>query len=80
MSTIELTEQELTIRKQLIKVASEGKTLYYSDLVKEEDATLVYSLGTILEKITNLSWHLLLYSNPQVYLAKDSLSSATHWL
>lgn len=52
MSTIELTEQELTIRKQLIKVASEGKTLYYSDLVKEEDATLVYSLGTILEKIT----------------------------
>ena len=52
MSTIELSDQELTIRKQLIKVASEGKTLYYSDLVKEEDATLVYSLGTILEKIT----------------------------
>lgn len=45
MSTIELTKQELAIREQLIKAASEGKTLYYSDLVKEEDASLVHSLG-----------------------------------
>ena len=51
MSTIKLTEQELAIRKQLIKAASEGKTLYYSDLVKE-DASFVRSLGTILERIT----------------------------
>ncbi|WP_455590743.1 hypothetical protein [Bacteroides sp.] len=51
MSTIELTEQELTIRQQLIKAASEGKTLYYSDLV-EEDASSVRSLKTILERIT----------------------------
>ncbi len=52
MSTIELTEQELAIRKQLIKADSEGKTLYYYDLVKEEDASFVYILGTILERIT----------------------------
>lgn len=52
MSTIELTEQELTIRKQLIKAASEGKTLYYSDLVEEEDTSFVQNLGTILERIT----------------------------
>lgn len=52
MSTIELTEQELTIRKRLIKAASEGKTLYYSDLVEKENATFVRSLGTILERIT----------------------------
>lgn len=52
MSTIELTKQELAIREQLIKAASEGKTLYYSDLVKEEDASLVHSLGIVLERIT----------------------------
>lgn len=52
MSTIELTERELTIREQLIKAASEGKALYYSDLVNEEDASLVRSLGAVLERIT----------------------------
>lgn len=52
MSTIELTEQELTIRKRLIKAASEGKPLYYSDLLEKENATFVRSLGTILERIT----------------------------
>lgn len=52
MSTIELTERELVIREQLIKAASESKTLYYSDLVNEEDASLVRSLGTVLERIT----------------------------
>ena len=52
MSTIELTEKELTIRERLIKSASESKTLFYSDLVEEEDASFVRSLGTILERIT----------------------------
>lgn len=52
MSAIELTEQELAIRKRLIKAASEGKTLYYSDLVEEEKASFMRSLGTILERIT----------------------------
>ena len=51
MSTIELTERELAIREQLIKADSEGKTLYYSDLVNEEDASLVRSLGAVLERI-----------------------------
>lgn len=52
MPTIELTEQELTIRKQLIQAASEGKALYYSDVMEEEDTSFIYSLGTILERIT----------------------------
>lgn len=52
MSTIELTERELAIREQLIKAASEGKKLHYSDLVKEEDTSLVRSLGAVLERIT----------------------------
>lgn len=51
MSAIKTTEQGLTIRKQFIKAASEWKTLYYSELVKE-NAYLVRSLGTILERIT----------------------------
>lgn len=52
MPTIELTEQELTIRKRLIKAASEGKMLYYSDFAEKENASFVRSLGTILERIT----------------------------
>ena len=51
MSTISLTEQVFAIRKQLVKAASEQKTLFYSDLV-EEDTSFVRSLGTILEWIT----------------------------
>lgn len=51
MSTIALTDKEITIREKLIKAASEGKTVYYSDLT-EGDISLVRSLGAILEKIT----------------------------
>lgn len=52
MPTIVLTEQELAIREQLIKAASEGKTVYYSDLVEGEDIFLARSLGMVLENIT----------------------------
>lgn len=51
MSTIALTDKETAIREKLIKAASEGKTVYYSDLT-EGDASLVRSLGAVLEKIT----------------------------
>ena len=51
MSTIALTDRETAIREKLIKAASEGKKIYYSDLV-EGNASLVRSLGVILEKIT----------------------------
>ena len=47
-----LTEKETVIRQKLIKAASDGKTLYYSDLVDESDGSLVRALGQILEKIT----------------------------
>ncbi len=51
MTAITLTDKETAIREKLIKAASEGKTMYYSDLT-EGDASLVRSLGAILEKIT----------------------------
>lgn len=51
MSTIALTDKETAIREKLIKAASEGKTVYYSDLT-EGDASVVRSLGAILERIT----------------------------
>ena len=51
MSTIALTNKEIAIREKLIKAASAGTTIYYSDLT-EGDASLVRSLGAILEKIT----------------------------
>lgn len=51
MSTIALTDKETAIWEKLIKAASEGKTVYYSDLT-EGDASLVRSLGAILEKLT----------------------------
>lgn len=52
MSTIELTEKELAIREQLIKAASEGKRLYYSDLIDGTYPAEREELGQILEKIT----------------------------
>lgn len=52
MTAITLTDREKAIREKLIKAASEGNKLYYSDLVGGEDVSLVRSLGAILEKIT----------------------------
>ncbi len=52
MSTIELTEKELAIREQLIKAASRGKMLYYSDLIDGTYPAKREELGQILEKIT----------------------------
>ncbi|MFV0420321.1 MAG: hypothetical protein ACK5KT_16545 [Dysgonomonas sp.] len=51
MSTIALTDKETAIREKLIKAASAGKTVYYSNLT-EGDASVVRSLGAILERIT----------------------------
>ena len=53
MSTIELTEKELAIREQLIKAASRGKMLYYSDLIDGTYPAKREELGQILEKIYN---------------------------
>ena len=72
MCTIELTEWELAIREQLIKAASEGKTLYYSDLVKEKDVSLVRSLGTVLERITRYD-----IENKQPILASIAVLNST---
>lgn len=51
MSTIALTDKEMTIREKLIKATSEGRTVYYSELTKG-NASLVRSLGAVLGKIT----------------------------
>lgn len=51
MTAITLTDKEIAIREKLIKAASEGNKVYYSNLV-EGDASFVRSLGAILEKIT----------------------------
>ncbi|WP_165021108.1 hypothetical protein [Dysgonomonas sp. ZJ279] len=52
MTATTLTEKETAIREKLIKAASEGNKVYYSDLVGGEDASLIRSLGAILENIT----------------------------
>lgn len=51
MTVITLTDKDTAIREKLIEAASEGKKVYYSDLI-EGDASLVRSLGAILENIT----------------------------
>ena len=51
MSTIELTEQELTIRKRLIKALLRGSR-YIIPIYWKKKMLLVRSLGTILERIT----------------------------
>ena len=72
MSTVKLTEKELAIRERLIKAASEIKTLFYSDLVEEEDAFFVRSLGTILERITRYD-----IENKQLILASIVVLKST---
>lgn len=52
MSTINLTEKKLAIRKWLVKVASEDKIISYSDLVKEGYLSIVHSIERLLERIT----------------------------
>ena len=50
MSTIALTDIETAIREKLIKAASEGKKIYYSDLI-DGDASLVYREQTVYPSI-----------------------------
>lgn len=52
MTVIALINKDTAIREKLIKSASESNKVYYSDLIEEGDASLVRSLGAILEKIT----------------------------
>ena len=72
MIAITLTDKEAAIREKLIKAASEGKKVYYSDLIGEEDTSLVRSLGTIFEKITRYD-----IENKQPILASIVVAKST---
>lgn len=72
MTAITLTDKETAIREKLIKAASEGNKLYYSDLIEEGDASLVRSLGAILEKITRFD-----IENKQPILASIVVAKST---
>lgn len=72
MFTIELTEQELAIREQLIKAASTGNKLYYSDLVNGTFPSEREELGQILEKITRYD-----IENKQPILASIAVFKST---
>lgn len=52
MAAIILTQEENAIRDRIIKAASEGRTLYYSELTDGADASSRERLGQILERIT----------------------------
>lgn len=71
MTAITLTYKETAIKEKLIKAASEGKKVYYSDLI-EGDASIVRSLGAILEKITRYD-----IENKQPILASIVVAKST---
>lgn len=83
MTAIALRDKEIAIREKLIKAASDGNKVYYSDLLGEEDTSLVRSLGGILEKITQYDIEnkqpilaLLLSLNQQAYPMRAFLRCA----
>ena len=51
MPTIALTEKETAIREKLIKAATAGQIVYYSDLADDSNAISPKEIGVILEKI-----------------------------
>ncbi|GAB6007620.1 hypothetical protein [Dysgonomonas reticulitermitis] len=72
MTAITLTDKETAIREKLIKAVSEGEKVYYSDLIGGEDASLIRSLGAILERITRYD-----IENKQPILASIVVAKST---